>query len=1158
GNAEVPLALETISQNGASFLTSVPQFRPTEIYDPTNAPSVRRVDAGTQTITLPYDHGLTTGDAVFYRNDAAGVGGGANIGGLTSGTTYYAIVVDASTLRLATTQANALAGDAIPLSLTGTDNGLHSLYPGFNPTAGGAVNTANKEINVGFEHGLLTGQPVTYRKGDGAAQVIGGLTHGSTYHVVVTGDQTFRLANSAADALAAELTESTDSLITLTSTGSGLGHSFEPQFFDDLPKSANLRVLDSNNDGQITAADARVTSVTYVPTVGATIQTDQNLLLLAEDATTQFSGTGAISRTVGSGAGLSFSVDVISRKTEAFVGAEEYALDDEPFAPGLGINSENTLVLDYAHGFNAGDRLVYSSGGDFTIGGLNDRDVYAVTTATTNTLTLGRSTGEATAQFGATGVTDSLRTINLGYDHGFHDGDAVVYRTGGGTEVGGLEDGKTYYVSVVDATTIALAASQGDALSRDEFRFVPFSDISNSQIYLGYNHGLTAGQPLIYRSGGGSDIGGLTNGDVYFVKSIPNETRGFELMDANGTKITLNAAAATGVNHSFHPGFVPSTNVTIAGVTPQTNQSVDLGYAHGLITGDPVIYERGTNIQDLGSLVDGNRYYAIVLSDTRIALASSEVEANSGRQRFIDANQLLDNGDATDPTKFDTFDVYTEHGYNDGDTLIYFQNGGTSIGLTDGAAYTVRNLDMSSSLGQRTTKFQLVDSNNDLVELTASPTAFDMQYFMKVSGRVSLGVSPPVSSTPHFIQPDLRLDLDTTSTTGTNHSLRLALDATVTSKNTHGFARGFTASAALSDSDGDADDDTIDLGYAHGYVAGQAVLYSSGQGNPLLGLSEGQIYYVIPVMNEANQLQLAATAEDALASQPVPIELEGSSATGNTHAIQAQFRPNVTVDGPTNTIDFGRLHGLSNGDTLKYSNGGGTSIGGLDPTLTYTVIRVDGQRIQLSTSSVNPTPVEIDPTVATGTAHTFGEASEVQGQVDTGGSVLVSSANTGGVIAVTIAGTVSAPSKPGEANPGAAAVQYTDPAADFKRAGTNVSGTVTISVIADITRAGLNDANLIGAGAITVDALNDTSISMGAGAITYATKTTADGSSAADSSKGLAGSLAINVLAGRTEAFIDNSSIDVVGDVTLDADANGRIIAIAISGSGANGTLAAA
>ncbi len=51
----------------------------------------------------------------------------------------------------------------------------------------------------------------------------------------------------------------------------------------------------------------------------------------------------------------------------------------------------------------------------------------------------------------------SGNTINLGYDHGYTTGDAVVYRNGGGTSIDGLTDGDTYYVVVVDPTTIRLA-----------------------------------------------------------------------------------------------------------------------------------------------------------------------------------------------------------------------------------------------------------------------------------------------------------------------------------------------------------------------------------------------------------------------------------------------------------------------------------------------------------------------------------------------------------------------------------------------------------------------------------------------------------------------------------------------------------------------------
>ena len=41
-------------------------------------------------------------------------------------------------------------------------------------------------------------------------------------------------------------------------------------------------------------------------------------------------------------------------------------------------------------------------------------------------------------------VTDN--TIDLGADHGLKTGDAVVYSKGTGTAIGGLTEGKTYYV----------------------------------------------------------------------------------------------------------------------------------------------------------------------------------------------------------------------------------------------------------------------------------------------------------------------------------------------------------------------------------------------------------------------------------------------------------------------------------------------------------------------------------------------------------------------------------------------------------------------------------------------------------------------------------------------------------------------------------------
>ena len=67
------------------------------------------------------NHRLETGDAVVYNN-----GGGTSIGGLTSGTIYYIIRVDATSFKLATTRANAISTTAINLTTPGSFSTGHT------------------------------------------------------------------------------------------------------------------------------------------------------------------------------------------------------------------------------------------------------------------------------------------------------------------------------------------------------------------------------------------------------------------------------------------------------------------------------------------------------------------------------------------------------------------------------------------------------------------------------------------------------------------------------------------------------------------------------------------------------------------------------------------------------------------------------------------------------------------------------------------------------------------------------------------------------------------------------------------------------------------------------------------------------------------------
>ncbi len=75
--------------------------------------TVAAVDVVENTITETA-HGFETGDKVVYTN-----GGGTSITGLTSTNTYYVIRVDANTIQLASSYANAIAGTEIDLTVVG-------------------------------------------------------------------------------------------------------------------------------------------------------------------------------------------------------------------------------------------------------------------------------------------------------------------------------------------------------------------------------------------------------------------------------------------------------------------------------------------------------------------------------------------------------------------------------------------------------------------------------------------------------------------------------------------------------------------------------------------------------------------------------------------------------------------------------------------------------------------------------------------------------------------------------------------------------------------------------------------------------------------------------------------------------------------------------
>src|SRR5262249_39254650 len=90
---------------GSGMQTFAPVQNASQTFDP-----AAHADQTANTIDLNYSHGFATGEAVDYTHGVGVSPTPTDIGGLTNGTTYYAIVDTSqpTKLRLAATKADAL------------------------------------------------------------------------------------------------------------------------------------------------------------------------------------------------------------------------------------------------------------------------------------------------------------------------------------------------------------------------------------------------------------------------------------------------------------------------------------------------------------------------------------------------------------------------------------------------------------------------------------------------------------------------------------------------------------------------------------------------------------------------------------------------------------------------------------------------------------------------------------------------------------------------------------------------------------------------------------------------------------------------------------------------------------------------------------------
>src|SRR5262249_22853385 len=123
------------------------------------------VDNTAHTINFGYNHGLVDGQPVVYTAT------GTPLVGLTSGTTYYVINVDATSIKLAT--RSTVSGKVVLTPVAITDEWA----------TGTQTVTALTQIRFGYAEGITAGDQLVYHAV--AGKRVGGLVDGQTYTAAI-------------------------------------------------------------------------------------------------------------------------------------------------------------------------------------------------------------------------------------------------------------------------------------------------------------------------------------------------------------------------------------------------------------------------------------------------------------------------------------------------------------------------------------------------------------------------------------------------------------------------------------------------------------------------------------------------------------------------------------------------------------------------------------------------------------------------------------------------------------------------------------------------------------------------------------------------------------------------------------------------------------
>jgi hypothetical protein len=390
------------------------------------------------TLYIP-NHGLTSGQAVRYND-----GGNTPIGGLTTGTLYYVVRVDASLIRLSTTKNLQNL-----VNLTGVGSGTQTLLIE-------SLDFVNDTITLP-SHGYIQGELVQYdARGQ---QPIAGLTTATPYYVIFVDGDNIKLATTPENAESGTAVDLQDSpagvgrhtLTSLSQTPDGI---YE---VESVPTSSSFT---ARARGSVPAIEKVFNPRTSIDLVQSAFKIPSHGFITGTKVT--YSQGESATDVAGLVDSTDYFVVPINRDYFRLASTQDNAdagitLTVSDFGTGIA----HSFTTSQINGNITGGGSVSVAAGSVLVNGVGTS--FSKILKVGDNFRLFPPNIDESITFADSDINTVTNRVSKA--HNFTSGDTVVFSSGGGVPPSPLVNGYYYFVRAVSETEITLHGSIDDAVN---------------------------------------------------------------------------------------------------------------------------------------------------------------------------------------------------------------------------------------------------------------------------------------------------------------------------------------------------------------------------------------------------------------------------------------------------------------------------------------------------------------------------------------------------------------------------------------------------------------------------------------------------------------------------------------------------------------------